>query len=110
MQTTVRSTPDGLIIRVEADRLDAAAALEFKEAIRRAIAEAGNPVILDLSRVTFLDSSGLGALVAVLKMLEPARHLELAGVTGPVAKVLKLTRMDTVFSLRTEAPPCTVTP
>lgn len=56
-------------------------------------------VVLDMSRVGFLDSSGLGALVAVMKFLAPARRLELACLQPNVEKVLKLTRMDTVFHI-----------
>ena len=79
------------------DRIDAAVALEFKEAVRGLAARGGDPVILDLTQVQFLDSSGLGALVAVMKLLAPEQRLELAGLAPPVAKVLRLTRMDTIF-------------
>jgi anti-sigma B factor antagonist len=92
------------VIRVEAARIDAAAAIAFKEAVRIATIRPGAPVILDLSRVTFLDSSGLGALVAVMKMLGPERPLHLAGVTPNVAKVLRLTRMDSVFTILPDVP------
>ncbi len=36
-------------------------------------------IVLDLSRVGFIDSSGLGALVAVRKLVTGDRVLELAG-------------------------------
>ncbi len=54
-------------------------------------------VVLDLSSVGFLDSSGLGAVVAVMKALGPVRRLELSGLTPTVEKVFRLTRMDSVF-------------
>lgn len=93
-----------LVIAVLESRIDAAVAIEFKESVRTAAEGAGNPVILDLSRVTFLDSSGLGAVVAVMKLLGAARPLELAGLTPPVAKVFRLTRMDGVFTIHDRAP------
>lgn len=93
-----------LVIAVNDTRVDAAVAIEFKEAVRCAAEEPGNPVILDLSRVTFLDSSGLGAVVAVMKLLGTSRPLELAGLTPPVAKVFRLTRMNTVFTIHPEPP------
>jgi anti-sigma B factor antagonist len=49
--------------------------------------------------VHFLDSSGLGAVVGVMKLLAPERRLELAGLTPTVAKVFRLTRMDSVFTI-----------
>ena len=104
MQLTTRKTDTGLVIRVEESRIDAAVAIEFKEAVRRAANGSGNPVILDLSQVTFLDSSGLGAVVAVMKLLAPERVLELAGLTPSVGRVFRLTRMDSVFTIHPRAP------
>jgi anti-sigma B factor antagonist len=56
-------------------------------------------VVLDLARVQFLDSSGLGAIVAVKKLLAPERVLELSGLTPTVEKVFRLTRMDSIFTI-----------
>jgi anti-sigma B factor antagonist len=92
------------LIRVNETRIDAAVAIEFKEAVRAAAEAPGNPVILDLSKVVFLDSSGLGAVVAVMKLLDPERELQLAGLTPPVAKVFRLTRMDSIFTIQETVP------
>jgi len=56
-------------------------------------------VVLDLARVKFLDSSGLGAIVAVRKLLGPDRVMELSSLTPTVEKVFRLTRMDTIFTI-----------
>ncbi|MBE2275185.1 MAG: STAS domain-containing protein [Rhodobacteraceae bacterium] len=90
---------DVLVIRAEQARIDAAGAIRFKEAMRDVAATPVPRVILDLSQVSFLDSSGLGAVVAVMKHLAPARRLELAGLTPTVEKVFRLTRMDSVFTI-----------
>ncbi|NCQ24638.1 MAG: anti-sigma factor antagonist [Rhodobacteraceae bacterium CG17_big_fil_post_rev_8_21_14_2_50_63_15] len=87
------------IITVNAPRIDAAAAIRFKDALRAATAEGPALVVLDLCHVTFVDSSGLGAIVAAMKQLAADRRLELAGLTPDVAKVFRLTRMDTVFAI-----------
>lgn len=99
MNLTAKLRSDTLIIRVEEDRLDAAVAIRFKDRMREETAPASARVVLDLSRVVFLDSSGLGAVVAVMKSLAPERRLELAGLTPNVEKVFHLTRMDTVFPI-----------
>ena len=49
--------------------------------------------------MTFLDSSGLGALVAAMKLIGPRRGLELAALQASVERVFRLTRMDTVFTI-----------
>lgn len=92
-------TGDAHVITVHAPRIDAAMAIQFKEDMR-AETDTGPPrVILDLSAVDFIDSSGLGAIVAAMKQLGDARRLDLAGLTPVVEKVFRLTRMDTVFQL-----------
>ncbi len=107
MQVSVGRAGSALVITVLEQRLDAAVALTFKEAVRDLSVTAGSPVILDLSRVEFLDSSGLGAIVGVMKMLGPERPLEIAGLTSAVRKLFRLTRMDTVFTIH-DSPPDTV--
>ncbi|WP_339761479.1 STAS domain-containing protein [uncultured Sulfitobacter sp.] len=87
------------VVTVLDDRIDAAVALEFKENGRQITETAPATVILDLSAVVFIDSSGLGAIVATMKHLAPQRTLVLAGLTAPVDRVFRLTRMDSVFSL-----------
>ncbi len=95
LQTQTRSKV--IAVTVIEDRIDAATAIQFKEKMRE-VTKAGPPrVVLDLCRVQFLDSSGLGAIVAVKKMLGPDRVLELAGLTPTVEKVFRLTRMDSIF-------------
>ena len=94
-----------LIVGVQERRIDAAVVIRFKEEMRGIVdAHAAPRVILDLSEVEFLDSSGLGAVVAVMKHLGPERRLELAGLTPTVQKVFRLTRMDSVFTIHTALP------
>ncbi|MGY3439017.1 MULTISPECIES: STAS domain-containing protein [unclassified Marinovum] len=87
------------IVTVNADRIDAAVAIQFKDAMRARTRAPTPRVILDLSRVDFIDSSGLGAIVAAMKQLGADRRLDLAGLRPNVDSVFRLTRMDTVFAL-----------
>lgn len=90
---------DALAIAVNEPRIDAAIAIKFKDKVRELAASGPARVVLDMSRVDFLDSSGLGALVASMKQLGATTTLELACLTPPVAKVFHLTRMDSVFTV-----------
>jgi anti-sigma B factor antagonist len=94
---------DILKITVLASRIDAACAIRFKDRMRELCADGPQRVLLDLQNVDFLDSSGLGAVVAARKYLGDARHLELAGLAPKVSKVFRLTRMDSVFTIHTSA-------
>jgi anti-sigma B factor antagonist len=93
-----------IVIKVMDDRIDAAGAIQFKERMRELVAEPSERVVLDMSNVGFLDSSGLGAVVSVMKALGPVRRLELSGLTPTVEKVFRLTRMDSVFIIHKSLP------
>lgn len=91
------------VVTVNAARIDAAVAIRFKD-IMRGMTEFGpERIVLDLSQVEFVDSSGLGAIVASMKQLGSSSKLDLAGLTPTVDKVFRLTRMDTVFAIHDNA-------
>jgi len=95
------------IVRVHAERLDAAAAIRFKDLFGELTgggpgAGAGT-VLLDLTEVEFLDSSGLGAIVGARKLLGTGRGLELGGLQPAVRKVIGLTHMDRIFAVHDDA-------
>jgi anti-sigma B factor antagonist len=99
MNLTTQQIGDAILVTINEDRIDAAAAINFKDSIVSQ-ARGGPPrVVLDLAQVQFVDSSGLGAIVAVMKLLSPDQKLDLAGLAPIVAKVFKLTRMDSVFAI-----------
>jgi anti-sigma B factor antagonist len=99
MQLTTQTRPMVLSVLVLEDRIDAASAIQFKEQMRDLTGTAHARVVLDLAQVKFLDSSGLGAIVAVKKLLGPDRVMELSSLTPTVEKVFRLTRMDTIFTI-----------
>lgn len=94
------SITDGVqVVTVNASRIDAALAIQFKEDMRAETDSGPDRVVVDLSGVEFIDSSGLGAIVAAMKQMNGRRRLDLAALTPTVDKVFRLTRMDTVFRL-----------
>lgn len=103
MELKVVPSRDFHLVEVQEQRLDAAIATAFKDRMREIIPQAGGLVVLDLRNVNFMDSSGLGAVIAVLKSMPPGRRLELTGLTQNVERVFKLTRMDLVFNIRPNA-------
>jgi len=66
--------------------------------------DAGRNVVVDLSAVSYIDSSGIASLVEGLQHAR-GRGLEfrLCGVAGAVLQVLQLTRLDHVFSIHPTA-------
>ncbi len=105
MQLAVDDRGEVMIIQANEERIDASVAIQFKDRMRDLVQNYPAPrVILDLRHVMFLDSSGLGAVVAVRKLLGPDRVLELSGLTATVEKVFRLTRMDTIFTIHPALP------
>ena len=78
MSLTSTKADGAQVVTVNAQRIDAAMAIQFKEDMRTETEAGPTRVILDLSRVDFIDSSGLGAIVAAMKQLGNDRKLDLA--------------------------------
>jgi anti-sigma B factor antagonist len=83
-----------------AGELDRTTAGRFDEAVQAVIMGAG-PLVLDLSRVRFLDSSGVRSLVK-LGLSMRGRALVLREPSPPVMRVLQITRLDEVGLWRIE--------
>ena len=92
------STQGGVqIVTVESDRIDAAMAIRFKDDMRGETESGPERVILDLSAVDFVGSSGLDAIVAAMKQLGLGGGLTSRASHRPLNKVFRLARMDSVF-------------
>jgi anti-sigma B factor antagonist len=90
---------DVLIARVLEPRIVAEVAPRFKAQLLHYIGTGNREIVLDMSAVTFIDSSGLGALVSILKAMGREGDLVLCGTAGTVVSMFKLTRMDKVFRM-----------
>jgi anti-sigma B factor antagonist len=72
----------------------------LEDLLQEVIDAGARHVVLDLTGVTFMDSSGLSLLVVSLKRLrDTGGHFCLAHVQGPVRNVLLLSAMDTVLDV-----------
>jgi anti-sigma B factor antagonist len=93
------SHPDGRVAVIRLDgRLNLVAAPRLRTAIEEVVDRGGTHVVVDLAAVTFMDSSGLGALIAALKKARQAQgDLRIAGVNEQVGTVLQLTNLDRVL-------------
>ncbi|MFQ5636904.1 MAG: STAS domain-containing protein [bacterium] len=99
MQIEDRKEGDVLVAKVLDNRLDARIAVEFKEKMKDFINGGANNIVLNLSEVDFIDSSGLGAIVSSLKVLGRNGDFVISGTSDTVSTMFKLTRMDKVFRM-----------
>ena len=82
--------------------IDLVAADELRRAGDSALASSadGGSVTLDFRRVTMLDSSGIGALMALREAAaEKGIELVLRGLPARVTRVLEITGLDTSFTI-----------
>jgi anti-anti-sigma factor len=75
--------------------IDVANAVGIAHSVKPLI-EAGGPVVMDLSKVTFIDSTGVQALFAVVDALGDRGCLILQGVNGTVRKVIEVVQLQSV--------------
>lgn len=82
------------------NRLDASTAPEFKNFIHDLSKKQYLKLVIDLSNVQFIDSSGLGVLVTVLRTVsQQGGDIKIAGPSAEVQALFSLTRLDKVFDI-----------
>ena len=99
MQT--RDEKIGDVIKVSvAGKLEAATVGEFKDKIKSLSENSGLKFVIDLKEVEFVDSSGLGGLVASFRAVgAKGGDMKIAGLTPEVRQVFELTRLHRVFEV-----------
>ena len=84
--------------------LDAMTCLEVREQFEEALATTPEIVVVDLSGLRLIDSSGVGAIVWLFKRIRGAGGtFEIRGVTGQPLSIFKVLRLDKVFELAAPA-------
>jgi anti-sigma B factor antagonist len=84
---------------IPVDELEASNAGEFKRDIAP-ILQADSRLVLDLSQLKFVDSSGLGALLSCLRQLSAkGGDLKLCGMSKQVQALFELVRMHRIFDI-----------
>jgi len=92
---------DGLCVVRAAGDIDLAAAEDFLEVVRDVLHRC-TAVEIDLGDVTFIDSSGLGALVRMRKEADDKQvSLCLTNVSAATDRLLRLTGLIRFFDIRT---------
>ncbi|WP_430809622.1 MULTISPECIES: STAS domain-containing protein [unclassified Carboxylicivirga] len=84
----------------DTDRLTATIAQEVKEALTQAISGDGAKMVLNLSNINFIDSSGIGTLISALKTARQNNgSFQLCCIKPDVLSLLKLMKLDNVFDI-----------
>jgi anti-sigma B factor antagonist len=95
-----RPARNGVVLFVLYGEVDLHVAPELRERLTTAIEEGADYIVLDLSRVTFIDSMALGVLLGALKRLRPrGGELRLVVPSSDVRRIFEITLLDQVFTL-----------
>jgi phosphoserine phosphatase RsbU/P len=99
MLAMIEQSGDVTIIRIAIDTLDAGNEKRFKKEVISSLGP-NSKVILDMSEVTFIDSSGLGVILSCYRHLSSANgDLKLCCLNEQVRTLLELVRMHRIFDI-----------
>lgn len=87
------------LIAPQIEELTAANAASFRQSVLELIDGGESRLVIDLANVNTVDSTGIGALVAVLKRVGLRGDIALCGLCDRVARNFQVTRMDRVFHI-----------
>lgn len=93
MQYEISEKGNSTVLQINEERFDAKLAPEFRTQIENLMGEISSHLVLDIGAVKFMDSSGLGAVMGVYKLLRE-KKISVANPQKPVQDLFKLTRMD----------------
>ena len=99
MQFEERQEQEVLVVRPLERRLDAAVTQEFKQHMSARVQAGHRRIALDLGEVEFVDSSGLGSIISLLKAVGENGNVVVFGAGTSVAALFRLTRMDRIFPM-----------
>lgn len=99
MEIIAEQVGDVAVLEIPVEELDASNTSELKHDMAPVL-EANTKVVIDLSRLRFVDSSGLGALLSCLRQLSAkGGDLKLSGMQKQVRAVFELVRMHRIFDI-----------
>lgn len=95
----VRWIDDTAVVDVQGE-VDLGRSLEFQQALLALLDQKPRRVVVNLSDVPFMDSSGVASLVKVLsRARRSSTALALVALTDRVRSVFEITRLDSVFAI-----------
>ena len=102
MKFDERQEPEALVVKPLENRLDSYVAEAFKSHMKDLVANGHLHIVLDLSDIGFVDSSGLGAIISTMIALRPQGQLMVCNARDNVLSLFRLTRMDRVIPMKND--------
>ncbi|SDL06324.1 anti-sigma B factor antagonist [Maridesulfovibrio ferrireducens] len=88
-----------LIIAVNEPRVDSSNFTHLKSSLGDIIAQGERNLIINLSQVRFMDSSGIAGLLPSVHSLAGNGNIFLVGLTAKVLQLFNLSKLDSIFDI-----------
>jgi anti-sigma B factor antagonist len=99
MEINVRELNDVAILELEG-RLDASTVNNLRDKLKNLIQHNHSNIVLDLGNISFIDSSGIGILVASLRSINEINgDIKISNVKDHVRSIFELTRLHHIFEI-----------
>jgi len=99
IETSLRQEQDIPVLDVTGE-IDIYTTPQFKEAVSAAIDQNKPAIVINMAKVTYMDSSGFGTLLSATKRLRPLDGaLYLSGCNEAIQRMLQITRLNTIFGV-----------
>ncbi|NJK42134.1 MAG: STAS domain-containing protein [Acaryochloridaceae cyanobacterium SU_2_1] len=80
--------------------LDKSSTNDIRQDVSDEIAEGAEAILLDFQEVSFMNSSGIGALVALLKEVKAKQKtLAICSLNAQISMIFELTKMNDLFAI-----------
>lgn len=91
-----------LLLQPQEKSLEGANSKVFKSKVMELIEQGNKMIVLNISKIEFMDSSGLGCLISILKSLTTIKgKIVLCEAQPPVIRIFNLTRLTLIFEIFT---------
>lgn len=89
---------EAVIIELKGNVMGGEDTKDFNDTLHKLVDEGKTNIVMDLSSVKFMNSSGLGMLIGGLTTMKKANgHFKLANVTDKIESLLIITKLITIF-------------
>lgn len=99
MRLEQREVGNFMLIKLLELRLDSTKIDTFKQIMTDFVERGKLFFLFDLTNLRYIDSRGLGALIAVKEWLDGKGEIVLCGANGAVGNFLRLARMNKIFRI-----------
>ncbi len=97
MRYEVSRLNEKILLKLEGD-IDIAVAPQLREALEKILEEGAKKIVIDITNVPFIDSTGLGLFVnAYKKVSQRGGWVAFVGASRAIRKIFQLTKLEVLF-------------